>query len=495
MNINQPIESRISELLLSRAGIEVLAELQKIDPLSLNYSGRLEYLETLQKQAGWLDALMQSALCAVAGDAPGKHREIYGVDELEREDVSTVLRISPNTAQSKIDVARTLMNHLPNVQNALAMGEISSHVAAVIARESDAAIIQGLPVDAIRAIEAIALSHAENHSPVQIANKIRTTIAKLSPENFEEQVARAQEERYVFMTPEPHGMARIIALLPAAEAQTVMFALDKMARIAKEKLRAERDVGAVRTAGTDGEAGGVREASTGGEAGGVREASTNGEASAVPETVTNGEAGGVRNTGASAVKSGRLPNLDLLRADALANLAAHYLESNAELAPQHRRPVSVNLTIDLPTMLGLTDNPGQLAGYGPIPASIARELAADGKWRRFITEPITGELLNYGRDTYEPRQGLVDFILARDQICRFPGCRQPGRVSDIDHAISWDSGGETSAENMGLLCRRHHQMKTSEGWLLESHADGSCTWISPAGKKLFVPIRPVNEVA
>ena len=184
-----------------------------------------------------------------------------------------------------------------------------------------------------------------------------------------------------------------------------------------------------------------------------------------------------------------------MRADALANLAAHYLESNAELAPQHRRPVSVNLTIDLPTMLGLTDNPGQLAGYGPIPASIARELAADGKWRRFITEPITGELLNYGRDTYEPRQGLVDFILARDQICRFPGCRQPGRVSDIDHAISWDSGGETSAENMGLLCRRHHQMKTSEGWLLESHADGSCTWISPAGKKHFVPIRPVNEVA
>ena len=471
MNINQPIESRISELLLSRAGIEVLAELQKIDPLSLNYSGRLEYLETLQKQAGWLDALMQSALCAVAGDAPGKHREIYGVDELEREDVSTVLRISPNTAQSKIDVARTLMNHLPNVQNALAMGEISSHVAAVIARESDAAIIQGLPADAIRAIEAIALSHAENHSPVQIANKIRTTIAKLSPVNFEEQVARAQEERYVFMTPEPHGMARIIALLPAAEAQTVMFALDKMARIAKEKLRAERDAGAVRAAGTDG------------------------EASAVPETVTNGEAGGVRTTGADAGKSGRLPNLDLLRADALANLAAHYLESNAELAPQHRRPVSVNLTIDLPTMLGLTDNPGQLAGYGPIPASIARELAADGKWRRFITEPITGELLNYGRDTYEPRQGLVDFILARDQICRFPGCRQPGRVSDIDHAISWDSGGETSAENMGLLCRRHHQMKTSEGWLLESHADGSCTWISPAGKKHFVPIRPVNEVA
>ena len=146
-------------------------------------------------------------------------------------------------------------------------------------------------------------------------------------------------------------------------------------------------------------------------------------------------------------------------------------------------------------MLGLAENPGQLAGYGPIPASLARELASDGKWKRFITDPLTGNLLDYGRQSYEPPQALVDFILARDQVCRFPGCRQPGRVSDIDHAISWETGGETSAANMGLLCRRHHRIKTHEGWSLESHSDGSCTWTTPAGKKIFVPTRPADEVA
>ena len=462
MDRTREVEIRVSELLLSRAGIEVLTELHAIDPINLDYAGRLDYLEALQKQAGWLDALMQSALFAVAGEAPGKPREIYGVDELEREDVSTVLRISPSTAQSKIDVARTLTNHLPNVVNALEMGEISAQVAAVIARESESAVNQGLPVEAIQAIEAIALSHAENHSPVQIANKIRSTIAKLSPDTFEEQVAQAQEERYVYMNPEPHGMARIIALLPAAEAQTVILAIDKMARIAQEKLRNTRKSAAT---------------------------------SPTNKTKSTSSKGVASSPSSSLVETTRLPTLDVLRADALADLASQYLATNTEIAPQHRRPVTVNLTMDLPTLLGLAENPGQLAGYGPIPASIARKLASDGKWKRFITEEMTCNLLDYGRQTYEPPQGLVDLILARDQICRFPGCRQPGRTSDIDHAISWELGGHTSAENMGVLCRRHHRIKTSEGWLLESHADGSCTWTSPAGKKHFVPARPANEVA
>jgi Domain of unknown function (DUF222)/HNH endonuclease len=446
MTRTREVELRISELLAARAGIEVLAEIQAIDPMTLDYAGRLEYLETLQKQSGWLDALMQSALFAVAGEAPGKPEGIFGVDELEREDIATALKLSPSTAQSRIDVARTLNNHFPAVCNALAMGEISAQVASVIARESADAIEQGLAPEQIRELEAKALAHAESHSPVQIANKIRTTIAKLAPEEFEERVARAVEERNVYMYPEPHGMATIIALLPITEAQTVMFAIDKMARIAQARLR--QDIDSTSSA-----------------------------------------------TSLSTTTKSRVPKLETLRADSLADLASQYLATNQELAPQHRRPVSVNLTIDLPTMLGLADNPGQLAGYGPIPASLARELASDGKWKRFITDPLTGNLLDYGRQSYEPPQALVDFILARDQICRFPGCRQPGRVSDIDHAKSWESGGETSPANMGLLCRRHHRVKTHEGWLLESHMDGSCTWISPTGKTIFVPTRPANEVA
>jgi hypothetical protein len=155
----------------------------------------------------------------------------------------------------------------------------------------------------------------------------------------------------------------------------------------------------------------------------------------------------------------------------------------------------VNLTIDLNTLLGMDENPGILSGYGAIPASVARELAADGKWRRFITDPHTGALLDYGRESYEPPQALADFLTARDRVCRFPGCRQPARTADIDHAIPWESGGVTSAENMGLLCRRHHRMKTTGGWKLESFEDGSCRWTSPVGKSFTVAARAIHDVA
>ena len=56
-------------------------------------------------------------------------------------------------------------------------------------------------------------------------------------------------------------------------------------------------------------------------------------------------------------------------------------------------------------------------------------------------------------------------------------------------------GGETSPANLGLLCRRHHRMKTHDGWKLESFADGSCQWTTPNGKEIFVPARPVHESA
>ena len=181
------------------------------------------------------------------------------------------------------------------------------------------------------------------------------------------------------------------------------------------------------------------------------------------------------------------------KADALTAIAKKYLEESKDDGKAHRRPVTVSLTIDLPTLLGLANHPGELQGYGAIPANVARQLAVDGKWRRFITDPTNGNLLDCGRESYIPSQQLVDFIMARDKTCRFPGCRQPAHLSDLDHAVPWDEGGTTSANNLGSLCRRHHNLKTHHGWKLINQPDGACTWISPAGHKYFVPARPVLD--
>ncbi len=428
-------EERIVELLNSIPSAAVLAELAAIDPHTLAMSSRIDYLTAIERQESWLQALMQRAIVAVAGrDSSENPDPTFGVDDAEREDVSTALRLSPNGAQVKIDIARALTNHLPNTCSALAVGEISSAHANAIARETVSALNRGLPESVIFEIENRAIAYAEFHTPSQVGNLVRKVIAQRSPEEFEDAVLSAQEERRVSCFDEPNGMSTIIALLPAHEAKVVMNALE--AHILRSAERTGDGLG--------------------------QEGSNN-------------------------------LSKDMLRADALAAIASTYLASTLDEVTPHRRPLTVNVTIDLPTLLGLAENPGELAGYGPIPASLAREIAADARWKRFVTEPLTGNLLDFGREHYEPPQALKDFLIARDRTCRFPGCRRSAILSDLDHAESWRNGGETSRDNLGALCRRHHKMKTHHGWELESFPDGSCIWRSPFGKEFFTPARPADE--
>lgn len=53
--------------------------------------------------------------------------------------------------------------------------------------------------------------------------------------------------------------------------------------------------------------------------------------------------------------------------------------------PDRRSPLTT-VTIDLPTLAGLADLPGYLAGHGLIDADYARELAANGDWQLLLTE-------------------------------------------------------------------------------------------------------------
>jgi hypothetical protein len=52
----------------------------------------------------------------------------------------------------------------------------------------------------------------------------------------------------------------------------------------------------------------------------------------------------------------------------IAALRADALDAPATGSAAAARPAAVNVTIDLPTLLGLQDNPGELTGYGPLPA-------------------------------------------------------------------------------------------------------------------------------
>ncbi len=170
---------------------------------------------------------------------------------------------------------------------------------------------------------------------------------------------------------------------------------------------------------------------------------------------------------------------DLLVDGLLTGIPADGLPTAQGRSPQ------IQVTVAATTLLGQDDQPAELAGYGAIDADVARQLAADptGTWRRIVTDPVSGQILDYGRTTYRPPKNLIDHVTSRDRTCRFPGCSMLAHRADLDHIQPCDEGGETEPGNLAVLCRRHHELKTKKYWLYEMEAGGALNWTSPAAKR------------
>jgi len=166
--------------------------------------------------------------------------------------------------------------------------------------------------------------------------------------------------------------------------------------------------------------------------------------------------------------------IDARRADALVEL----ITGTAIADPVQ---AAVQLTVPATSVFGTDQEPGDLAGYGPIPASMARRIALGNGWRRVLTDPASGALLDYGRRTYVPPAALAGFVRTRDRTCRFPGCRVPAQYCDLDHTVSYPLG-PTSAANLGALCRHHHRLKHESGWTVSQDDQAVFRWTSPTGR-------------
>jgi hypothetical protein len=185
---------------------------------------------------------------------------------------------------------------------------------------------------------------------------------------------------------------------------------------------------------------------------------------------------------------GETRSMDQRRADAMVDLL---LATNP--AGAGGVAAQVHLTVPATTLAGQDDVPGDLAGYGPVHADMARDTAEHGVWRRLLTDPVTGALLDYGRTTYRPPADLADHVRARDVTCRFPGCRQPAHRCDLDHTIEYPQG-PTAPANLGALCRHHHRLKHEADWKVTQHEDGIFRWTSPTGRTYTTtPEHPVPD--
>ncbi len=73
-----------------------------------------------------------------------------------------------------------------------------------------------------------------------------------------------------------------------------------------------------------------------------------------------------------------------------------------------------------------------------------------------------------GRKTRKVPKPLRRALTVRDRCCRFPGCGNT-RFLDAHHIEHWAAGGETSLENLLLLCRRHHRFVHEGGYTIDEH--------------------------
>lgn len=427
-----PLPAALAEM---EPGVQLATYLVEYEPATVaEQADRVSLLKAWAKQVAWCEANLAAYTAVIAPQydceaaTAAQLDQIDHIEDRNREEVAAALSLSPIAAQEEISTANELASTFPQLARAVEAGNINFTQARTVVR-TVAEYPEVLTTGEAQQLEATVLPRIEGKPRARVREITKRVLHRIRPTTGLAEHERAREDRHVELRIEDCGMAVLTAYLPAIEAKMVFGVLDAKARIANEVERAA--IADIRSAGD------------------------------TPPARTL---------------------LGAHRADALIEIAA--IAASDLTANQLPDAIwKVNVVLDLPTALGLANNPAEVSGLGPIPGPLARTLAADAQWTRWITDPVTGHLLDMGRRSYVPSDSLRDYIKARDQVCRFPGCHQPAARCDIDHAIPWDAGGLTNRDNLGALCRRHHRLKTHHNWRIsESRADGSCVWISPSGQ-------------
>jgi len=91
-----------------------------------------------------------------------------------------------------------------------------------------------------------------------------------------------------------------------------------------------------------------------------------------------------------------------------------------------------------------------------------------------------GKPLSVGRKTRSVPPALRRALRRRDHGCRFPGCERQ-RFVDAHHIEHWVRGGETSLDNLVLLCRRHHRLVHEGGYGVERLPRGRLRFLDRYG--------------
>src|SRR5450755_2272987 len=204
-------------------------------------------------------------------------------------------------------------------------------------------------------VEAAVLGKAPQLTNGRLKAALRKAFITADPVAAQKRCGIAHSERGVWITPLDDGVAELRAVLAAADALTIHNVLTATALAAKAAGDETRIMGQLRA--------------------------------------------------------------DFLVAPFAAALAAGELAglTPAKLGTHRGRRAELNVTVPASVIMGVSNAPGELVGYGPITGDVCRELRRDATMRRLVTNPVDGTFLCADTKTYKPSTALARHVEFRDQ--------------------------------------------------------------------------------
>ncbi len=260
-----------------------------------------------------------------------------GVERCPELDVAATLRVGQVAAGLRVAEAHRLHAVLTRTLAGLRSGSVLVPQALILLRETRSCSAP-VAADAERRVftglgpDGLAPWFAGDLTR-RVKRAVLQAEAALEPDATAQREADARQDRRVMVRSEPDAMGSLWALLPAEQLRAFTLGLDELTRRQKQ---ADLLAGVDRT-------------------------------------------------------------VDERRADLLAllpALALHALNGTTPSADGSHPAVVVDVHVPLATVLGLSDAPGVLEGYGPISAGTARLLLPGAKLRRVLVDECTGEVLH-----------------------------------------------------------------------------------------------------
>jgi len=405
-----------------------------------------------------LDRLEGHWLAELAGvDARGAAGADQGVQAPSTASwLRSRLRMGAAAASSAVRTARALFRGpLTATAQAVTDGDLSAAHAAVLAAGT-----QDLPLHVTAEAEPVLVDAARRLDPPRLRRLLGHLRLVADPQSERDRAERRHQDRWVRLTPSFEGMVVIDGLLEPEAGQTLLAALEPLAR---------------------------------------------------PHSAQDDRSGGQRTADALAelarrqLEGGRLPQTAGVRPQLAVLVDLDSLQGRpgavggdtqaGALDPEACRRLGCDGAV---TRVLVTRHPthhhqhhdhhghGDHGGHHD-PGS-GQGLAAWLRTAAALLPPTPGgaptQPLEVGRTTRVVQPAQRTALAVRDGGCVFPNCDRPLSWCEAHHLWHWLDGGPTDLDNLALLCRTHHRAVHEEGWRLARGPDGQLTATPPHRRHL-----------